>query len=85
MGENPKIQIEDAVLEVRAMGESLGVVLPRQLAERLNLKSGDRLNAVMQADGSVAFTPVQDARSRTQAAAQRVISEYAETFRILSK
>lgn len=85
MGENAKIPVEDAVLEVREMGDSLGFILPRELVERLKLKSGDRFNAVEQADGSIAFAPLQDARARTQAAAHRVITEYAETFRILAK
>ncbi len=85
MGENPKIDPEDAVLEVRAVGDSLGVILPKALAERLKLKSGDRLTAVTQADGSIAFTSVQDTHAKTKAAAQRVLADYAETFRILAK
>ena len=85
MGEKPKIDIEDAVLEVQSVGDSLGVILPKALVERLNLKSGDRLSAVAQPDGSVAFTPVDEAHVRIRTAANTVLSQYAETFRILAK
>lgn len=72
------------VLKVTRIGDSLGVVLPPEVVERLGLKDGDQLSAVEQADGAMQFATIST-QNRTMQAARRVIDQYAETFRILAK
>jgi putative addiction module antidote len=40
-----------ATLKLRAVGNSVGVVLPKELLARLNLREGDALHVVESADG----------------------------------
>jgi putative addiction module antidote len=44
-------------LKICPVGNSLGVVLPREVLSRLNLKSGDSLHLVEAPDGSMRITP----------------------------
>ncbi len=71
-------------LKVTRLGDSLGVVLPQEVVERLGLKDGDQLSAVEQADGSVGFS-LPTSRERTMQVARHVMQRYSETFRILAK
>ncbi|MGH6993116.1 MAG: AbrB/MazE/SpoVT family DNA-binding domain-containing protein, partial [Caulobacteraceae bacterium] len=44
-------------LKLRAIGTSTGVVIPREMLGRLNLRKGDALFAVETADGGYHLTP----------------------------
>jgi putative addiction module antidote len=72
------------VLKVTRIGDSLGLVLPPEVVERLGLKDGDQLSAVEQADGAMQFATIST-QDRTMQAVRRVMDQYAETFRILAK
>jgi putative addiction module antidote len=44
MNESPKdLRQEANVLQVRKIGNSIGFILPKEMAARLNLKEGDKL------------------------------------------
>lgn len=84
MNENAAPGFGATVVTVTRIGDSLGVILPREVIERLGLKDGDQLSAVEQANGSVEIAPLT-VRERTMQVARRVMEQYAETFRILAK
>ena len=44
-------------LKIRQIGNSLGVVLPKDALNRLNVKEGDQLFLTEAPDGSVRLTP----------------------------
>ena len=48
-------------LKVRQIGNSLGVVLPKEVLSRLNLKDGDSLFVIEGSDGSMRITPYDPA------------------------
>ena len=61
-----------AQLKVRQIGNSLGVVLPKETLARLNLQEGDALYLTEAPDGSMRITPYDPAfdtqmRSRVKA------------------
>jgi len=52
MNENPKgVRPEGGVLQVRKIGNSIGLILPKEMVARLNLKEGDKLFPVEQPGG----------------------------------
>ncbi len=42
MNEMPRDKVEGHVLQIRKIGNSVGVILPKDLLARLNLKEGDK-------------------------------------------
>ena len=72
-------------LKVRPVGNSLGVVLPDVLLERLNLKDGDTLYLTEAPDGSMRVRP-HDKNFETQVSASReAMAAYRNTLRELAK
>lgn len=77
--------IETAVLQIRKIGNSVGVILPRELLARLNLKEGDKFYPVEQPDGSLRLSPYNPKHARTMEIARQVMHEYRDTFAALAK
>ena len=73
------------LLKVRPIGNSLGVVLPKETLARLNLKEGDKFYPVEQPDGSLRLTPFNPKHARTMEIARKVMHEYRDTFAALAK
>ena len=78
-------QIESAVLQIRKIGNSVGVILPKELLARLNLKEGDKFYPVEQPDGSLRLTPFNPKHARTMEIAREIMHEYRDTFAALAK
>ncbi len=72
-------------LKVRPIGNSLGIVLPRDLLKRLNLKDGDNLFLVETPDGSMRVTPYDPGFEEQMNAARDGMNKYRNTLRELSK
>lgn len=72
-------------LKVRAIGNSLGVVLPRAALGRLNVKSGDVLHLTEAPDGSMRITPYDPAFDEQMAVAREGMVEYRNALRELAK
>ena len=51
------LKIESTALQIRKIGNSVGVILPKELLARLNLKEGDKFYPVEQPDGSLRLSP----------------------------
>jgi putative addiction module antidote len=73
-----------ATLKLRAIGNSVGVVLPKEVLARLRVAEGDVLHVVDTKDG-VILTPL-DARVAEQVEAGReIMRRYRDTLSILAK
>ena len=72
-------------LKVRKFGNSLGVVLPREVISRLHTKDGEPLFLVEAPDGSYRLTPHDPAFERKLEKAEDIISRYRNTLHTLAK
>ncbi len=73
--------------EVRLLkiGNSVGVVLPKETLSFLNVKEGDVLCVTEAAEGSLRLTPAKPDFDRQMTAAQDIIARYRNTLRELAK
>jgi putative addiction module antidote len=76
---------EAEVLQIRKIGNSVGLILPKELLARLKLKEGDKLHIVEQAERGLKLTPYDPQHSETMRIAREVMDEYQDTFRALAK
>jgi putative addiction module antidote len=74
-----------ATLKLRAIGNSVGVVLPKELLARLNVGEGDVLHAVEQADGGLLLTTLDPEVEEQVRLGRELMKEYRDTFRALAK
>ena len=72
-------------LKVRKFGNSLGVVLPKEVINRLHTGDGEPLFLVEAADGGYRLTPYHPAFEKKMAKADDIISRYRNTLHVLSK
>ena len=72
-------------LKVRKFGNSLGVVLPKDVINRLNTKDGEPLFLVEAPDGGYRLTPYDPAFEKKMAKAEDIIGRYRNTLHVLSK
>lgn len=80
-----KPESDPHVLQIRKIGNSLGLILPKELLARLKLQEGDKLHVIEQPEQSVKLTPFDDKHARAMAIAREVMQEYRDTFRALAK
>lgn len=86
MNADPKDQKnESTVLQVRKIGNSIGVILPKELAARLNLKEGDKLFPVEQSGGGVLLTPLDPDFEKAMEVARRGMKRYRNALAELAK
>ena len=72
-------------LKVRKFGNSLGIVLPREVIKRLHTADGERLFLIESPDGEYRLTPYDPAFEEKMSKAEDIISRYRNTLRALSK
>jgi putative addiction module antidote len=75
-------------LKLRKVGNSVGVVLPKEAMARLNVQEGDTLALTDGPDGSMRVTPVTEGRdhfAKQMKAAEKIIRRYRNTLRELAK
>jgi putative addiction module antidote len=78
-------EAESAVLHVRKIGNSVGVILPKDLLARLDLKIGDKLHVVEGADRALKLTPYDPTHAQAMEIARRSFRDYANTYKALAK
>src|SRR3982074_145216 len=78
-------KLEDTALQIRKIGNSVGVILPKELLARLNLKEGDKFYPVEQPDGSLRLSPFNPKHARRMEIARRVMHESRDTLAALAK
>ena len=73
------------LLKVRPIGNSLGVVLPKETLARLNLEDGDALYLTEAPGGSMRITHYGPAFEVQTRAAQEGMSQYRNALRKLAQ
>ncbi len=75
-------------LKLRKVGNSVGVVLPKEALARLNVQEGDSVTLTDGPEGSLRMTPVTAGRkqfTKQMNAAESIIRRYRNTLRELAK
>lgn len=73
-----------SVLRVTTFGDSVGIILPKEILERLRVKSGDRLYAIETKNG-IELTPYDPEFAKQVEIAERVMREDRDALRKLAK
>lgn len=73
-----------AVLKLTKIGNSEGVIIPKEMLESLHLKAGDQVYATMGPDG-VQLTPYDPDFDDAMKAFDRTRRKYRNAFRKLAK
>lgn len=78
-------EAEGTVLQIRKIGNSLGLILSKELLARLRLKEGDRLHVVEQTERGLKLSPYDPKHARAMEIARRSFRTYADTYKALAK
>jgi putative addiction module antidote len=73
-----------ATLKLRAIGNSVGVVLPKELLAKLDLAEGDTLQVIETQDGFL-LTPASGDVEEQLRLGRELMKKYRETFAALAK
>jgi len=72
-------------LKVRKIGNASGVILPREILNRMHLKDGDKLYLTEAPDGSYRITPYDPEFEKQMTLGQKAMSRFRNTLRELAK
>ena len=72
-------------LKIRKIGNSLGVVLPKEVITRLHATDGEALFLIEAPDGSYQLTPYDPAFERKMKKADEIIDRYRNTLHVLAR
>lgn len=78
-------EAEGYVLQVKKIGNSTGLILPKELLARLKLSEGDKLHVVEQTERGLKLSPYDPKHAKAMAIARRSFRKYADTYRTLAK
>ena len=73
-----------ATVKVTTVGNSIGIVLPKDVLERLHIEEGDTLY-IRETPGGVQLTPYKPEFARVVRAGRRATSNYRSTLRKLTE
>ena len=69
---------------IRKIGNSEGVILPKEVLERLNLKAGDSL-VLTENQNSISLAPAEDTFDRQMKAAREIMDQYKVALQKLAE
>lgn len=69
---------------IRKIGNSEGVILPKELLERMNVRAGDQLQIVETGKG-ISLEPVDDSFERQMKAAREMMDKYKVALQKLAE
>jgi putative addiction module antidote len=72
-------------LKVRKFGNSLGVVLPKEVIGRLRTADGERLFLIESGDGDYRLTPYDPTFEKKMTKAEKIMGRYRNTLHALAK
>ena len=72
-------------LEIKKIGNSTGLILPKELLAKLNLAQGQWVYAAEAADGSLHLTPYDPTFERGMEIAERAMKTYRNALAELAK
>ena len=86
MNEKPRnLEIEGYLLQIKKIGNSLGLILPKELLARLKLKEGDKFHIVEQTERGIRLSPYDPKHAKAMDIARRSFRKYADTYKALAK
>jgi putative addiction module antidote len=86
MNEAPRnLDVEGQVLQIRKIGNSAGLILPKELLARLRLQEGDNLYVVEQTERAIKLSPYDPKHAKAMDIARRSFRKYADTYKALAK
>jgi len=86
MNETPRsLEIEGYLLQIKKIGNSLGLILPKELLARLKLKEGDKFHIVEQTERGIKLSPYDPKHAKAMDIARRSFRKYADTYKALAK
>ena len=74
-----------ATVQIKKIGNSSGVILPREVMVRLNLNVGDQLYATMTPEGGIRLTPYDPEFEKAMEVARRGMKKYHNALAELAK
>lgn len=72
-------------LKLTQIGNSLGVILPKEVLGRMNLEKGDAVYLTQASDGGIHLSPYNDEFERQMEAARRIMKKRRNVLRELAK
>ena len=72
-------------LEIKKIGNSTGVILPKELLVRLGLKQGQSIYITELPDGGVRMTPYDPNFDKAMSIMDDIMDEYRDTLKALAK
>ncbi|MFZ3361348.1 MAG: AbrB/MazE/SpoVT family DNA-binding domain-containing protein [Xanthobacteraceae bacterium] len=73
------------VLQIKKIGNSTGLILPKELLARLKLSEGDKLHIVEQTERGIKLSPYDPKHAEAMEIARRSFRRYGDTYRALAK
>jgi len=78
-------EIEGYLLQIKRIGNSVGLILPKELLARLKLKAGDKLHVIEQPERGLKLSPYDPKHAKAMEIARRSFRKYADTYKALAK
>ena len=72
-------------IKLRKVGNSVGIVLPKEALAHLKVSEGDTVCVTDATDGSLRMSPAKAEFTRQMKAAEHIIRRYRNTLRELAK
>ena len=72
-------------LKIKRIGNSTGLILPKELLARMGLSQGDEVLVTEGPDKTISITPHVDDDEETMRLARDVMKEYRSTLKALAK
>jgi putative addiction module antidote len=85
MNDIPRKTVEGDFIQIKKIGNSLGLILSKDMLSRLKLKEGDKLHIVEQTERGIKLSPYDPKHARTMEIARKIMHEYRDTFAALAK
>jgi putative addiction module antidote len=79
------VEVEGHLLQVKKIGNSLGLILPKDLLARLKLAEGDKLYVVEQTERGIKLSPYDPKHVKAMEIARRSFRKYADTYKALAE
>jgi putative addiction module antidote len=72
-------------IEIKKIGNSDGLILPKELMQRLDLKRGQELHVTELAGGGLQLLPYDPDFEKTMQIADELMDEYRDSLAVLAK
>ena len=78
-------EVEGYFLQIKKIGNSVGLIFPQELLARLKLQEGDKLHVVEQTERGLKLSPYDPKHAKGMEIARRSFRKYADTYKALAK